>query len=170
MRASGSDVLKGALAGAAAGLVASLVMNQFQGLWSKMAEAQSGGDDEDEGSDEEPATTKAADMAAEIATGEPVPEPLRKFADPVVHYSTGAVVGAVYGALAEMWPGVTKGGGAAYGGLVAIGLDEGVVPALGLGPGPLETPPSTHLYGLSSHVVFGWALEAVRRFVRPAFD
>ena len=168
MRASGSDVLKGALAGAAAGLVASLVMNQFQSLWSKMAEGGSGGDDDS--GDDEPATTKAADLAAEIATGEPVPQPLRKWADPVVHYSTGAVVGAVYGALAEVWPQVTKGGGAAYGGLVAIGLDEGVVPALGLGPGPLETQPKTHLYGLSSHVVFGWALEGARRFVRPALN
>ena len=167
MRATAADVLKGAAAGAAAGLVASLVMNQFQSLWSKLAEANSGGE-EDSGDDEEPATTKAADMAAEIAPGEPVPEPLRKYADPVVHYTTGAVVGAVYGALAEVWPKITKGGGAAYGGLVAIGLDEGVVPALGLGPGPLETPPSTHMYGLSSHVVFGWALEATRRFVRPA--
>ena len=168
MRASGADVLKGAVAGAAAGLVASLVMNQFQSLWSKMAEARSGDDEEE--ADEEPATTKAADLASETVAGEPVPEPLRRWADPVVHYSTGAVVGAVYGALAEVWPKVTKGGGAAYGGLVAIGLDEAVVPALGLGPSPLETPPSTHMYGLSSHVVFGWALEAARRFIRPALN
>ena len=169
MRAS--NIVRGAVAGAAAGLVASFVMNEFQGLWSAVSKAGSSGEEDDDGgSDEEPATTKAADMAAEIATGEPVPEPLRKYADPAVHYFTGAMVGLVYGALAEVWPQVTKGGGAAYGGLVAVGLDEGVVPALGLGPGPLETPPATHAYGFSSHFVFGWALEAARRFIRPALD
>ena len=165
MRAS--NIVRGAVAGAAAGLVASWVMNEFQGLWSAVSKAGSNGEDDDSG-DDEPATTKAADMAAEIATGEPVPEPLRKYADPVVHYATGAMVGLVYGALAEVFPQVTKGAGAAYGGLVAVGLDEGVVPALGLGPGPTETPPSTHVYGFSSHFVFGWALEAARRFIRPA--
>ena len=164
----GSNIVKGAVAGVAAGLVASFVMNQFQSLWSAMAEAGSGGDDEQ--SDEEPATTKAADKAAEAVTGEPVPEPLRKYADPAVHYATGAMVGLVYGALAEVFPQVTKGGGAAYGGLVAVGLDEGVVPALGLAPPPTEVPPGKHMYGLSSHVVFGWALEASRRFLRPALD
>jgi putative membrane protein len=166
-----SDIVKGALAGAAAGLVASWVMNEFQGLWSAVAKAGEDRKEDDEPEeDDEPATTKAADLAAETVTGEPVPEPLRKYADAVVHYTTGAMVGAVYGALAEVWPGITKGRGAAYGGMVAVGLDEGVVPALGLGPGPLETPPETHAYGFSSHFVFGWALEAARRFVRPALD
>ena len=165
MRASTGDVLRGLAAGAAAGLVASWVMNEFQSFWTAVAKP-GGKDDEDEGSDDEPATTKAADLAAEIATGEPVPEPLRKYADPVVHYATGAAVGAIYGALAEVFPKVTKGGGAAYAGIVALGLDEGLVPALGLGPKPSETPAKTHLYGLSSHVVFGWAMEAARRFIR----
>ena len=165
MSRRGGDVLKGLAAGAAAGLVASWVMNEFQSFWTAVAKPAGDGEGDDSSADE-PATIKAADLAAEIATGEPVPEPLRKYADPVVHYATGVAVGAIYGALAEVFPKVTKGGGAAYAGLVALGLDEGLVPALGLGPKPSETPAKTHLYGLSSHVVFGWAMEAARRFIR----
>jgi len=160
------NVFKGLVAGALAGAAASYVMERFQAAWSK-AEEKTGGAGGSGGS-EEPATVKAADRVAVAATGNPVPPAYRDQAGEVVHYATGAGLGAVYGALSEILPGMTFGFGAAYGAAVAVGLDEGLVPKLGLGKQPAETPPSTHAYGLASHLVYGLTLEGVRRVVRAA--
>jgi uncharacterized membrane protein YagU involved in acid resistance len=75
-------------------------------------------------------------------------------------------VGAVYGLLAEIAPGPTFGLGAAYGAAVALGLDEALVPALGLAKSAKETPPSQHAYSLASHLVYGVTLEGARRVLR----
>lgn len=157
------DVFKGAVAGALAGLAAGYVMERFQAWWGEQ-EAKAGGGSSDDAS--EPSTVKAADRVSMAVTGHPVPPARRDAAGEAVHYTTGAGVGAVYGALAEIAPATTFGFGAAYGAAVALGLDETVVPALGLGKGPRETPPSEHAYGLASHLVYGLALEGSRRIVR----
>ncbi len=154
------DTLKGAAAGILAGLAAAYVMEQFQNAWA----AQQGG--QDSGSDEEPATSKLADKASRSLLGRPLSRRDKDKADPAVHYATGAALGALYGFLAEDAPGVTTGAGTVYAGVVAIGLDDGLVPLLGLGPSPEETPPETHLYALASHLVFGVALESARRLLR----
>ena len=159
------DVMKGALAGAAAGLLASFVMNQFQAVWSKAEEELSGGEDEGEGGDE-PSTVKAADKVARATTGDPLPEEAKEPAGQAVHYTTGLVLGAIYGGLAELAPAVTAGYGAAYGTAVNLVLDEAIVPALGLGPSPFKTPLKTHAYGAASHSVFGLVLEIGRRLIR----
>lgn len=157
------DVFKGAIAGALAGLAAGYVMERFQAWWSEQ-EAQAGASSSHDASD--PSTVKAADRVSMAVTGHPVPPAQRDAAGEAVHYTTGAGVGAVYGALAEIAPATTFGFGAAYGAAVALGLDETIVPALGLGKGPGETPPSQHAYGLASHLVYGLALEGSRRIVR----
>ena len=149
------DPLRAAAGGILAGLIAGAVMNAFQSAWS--AASGSGG------SDEEPTTTKAADKAARALTGEPLPEPLRKPADPIVHYGLSALLGLGYGLAAETLAPVRAGFGTGFGLGTALLLDEAAVPALGLSPPPDETPLSTHVYGLASHLVFGVALEAARR-------
>ncbi len=161
-----SDIAKGALVAAAAGLLASFIMNQFQTAWTTGDKQLSNGDEEE--ADEEPATVKAADQAARAATGRPLPEAAKKPAGQAVHYATGALLGGIYGALAEVFPVVTSGFGAAYGTVVNLVLDEAVVPALGLGPSPFEVPLKTHAYGAASHSVFGVALELGRRAARSA--
>ena len=148
------DPLRAAVGGIAAGLIAGAAMNGFQALWT----AASGGR-----SDEEPATTKAADKAARALTGEPLAAPLRTLADPTVHYGLSAALGVAYGLAGEAaeWPRVGFGSGF---GVATWGvLDEAAVPALGLAPPPTETPLATHAYALVSHLVFGVALEASRR-------
>jgi putative membrane protein len=162
-----SDILKGALAGAAAGLLAAFVMNNFQTAWTTAEKKLSKGEDDggDDGGDE-PATVKAADKVARTATGKPLPEKAKAPAGQAVHYATGAVLGGVYGALAEVVPMITTGFGAAYGALVNLVLDDGIVPALGLGPNPFETPLKTHAYGAASHSVFGVVLELGRKTLR----
>ena len=151
------DLPRAAVAGILAGLVAGAAMNGFQAIWSDTTGQTSEG---------EPTTTKAADKLAVAATGDKVPEPLRKAADPAVHYATAAILGLAYALAAEVWRPVTTGAGTVFGAATAAVLDEALVPALGLAPPPIATPPATHAYALASHLVFGIALEGVRRGLR----
>ena len=155
--AGSRDLPKGIVAGVAAGLAAAFVMNRFQSLWTALAKPKSDG----EGGD--PSTLKAADHVSRTLSGQPVPEPARKLASSATHYIVGAVLGGVYGAAAEFFPGVTGGLGVRYGGAAWLAADEMIVPLLGLAPPPTETKLATHAYGFVSHAVFGIALEASRR-------
>lgn len=151
------DFARAAFSGILAGLAAGAVMNGFQAVWSEATGKRSEGD---------PTTVKAADKLAEATTGERVPGPYRKAADPAVHYTTAGVLGLIYGLAAEAdWP-VTFGFGTLFGAATAAVLDEGLIPLLGLAPPPTETAPATHAYAVASHVVFGGALEAARGLLR----
>ena len=149
-------------AGVAGGLVASLAMDLFQRA-AASAFGQSGSNDD-------PATVKAADSAKTLVTGDAVTQKHRETAGSVVHYVTGAALGAGYALAARRWPQTTAGFGLAYGIGVATLLDDAAVPAFGWGPSPIETPPSTHAYGLASHAVFGLALEGTRRGIAAALN
>ena len=153
--AGGRDFPKGVLAGVVAGLAAAFVMNEFQSLWSALTKS------EDDGA--APTTLKAADRVSEALAGEPVPAPARDLAASSAHYLTGAVMGGLYGAAAEYFPGVTKGVGAGYGGAAWLAADEVIVPLLGLAPRPSKTKLMEHAYGFASHAVYGFTLEFVRR-------
>jgi putative membrane protein len=145
----------GLLAGVAAGLVASAAMAAFQAQAQKLLPDQGGSDDD-------PATVKAADQVSQAAIGDPVPEPYREQAGQAVHYIVGGVLGGIYGVLTEYQPEASSGFGSAYGIATAALLDEAAVPAVGLGPTPAETPLSTHAYGAASHLVYGFVLEGIR--------
>ncbi len=146
----------GLAAGIAAGLVASAAMAAFQSQAAKLLP--------DEG-DEGPATVKAADAASKAVIGDPVPEPYREPAGQAVHYIVGAVLGGIYGVVAEYRPEARSGFGSAYGIATSALLDEGAVPAAGLGSAPQDTSLSVHAYGAASHLVYGWVLEGVRRLL-----
>jgi uncharacterized membrane protein YagU involved in acid resistance len=68
--------------------------------------------------------------------------------------------------LSEVAPGPTFTLGAVYGVAVALGVDEVLVPALGLSRPAREVPPSQHAYNLASHLVYGVTLEGARRILR----
>ena len=145
------------LAGIAGGIVASVAMDLFQKGFAAVVDVGGGNDD--------PATVKAADRVSEAVTGEPVTQKRRESAGQLVHYATGAALGAGYALAARVWPETTAGFGTAFGVGVATLLDDVAVPAFGWGPAATETPPVMHAYGLASHIVFGAALEGTRRFV-----
>ncbi len=147
----------GLLAGVAAGLVASAAMAAFQAQAQKLLP--------DNGGEEDPATVKAADAASEAVIGDPVPEPYREAAGQAVHYVTGAVLGGIYGLIAEYKPEASAGFGSAYGIATAALLDEAATSAAGLAPPPTETPLATHAYSGASHLVYGWVLEGVRALI-----
>ncbi|RYE02499.1 MAG: DUF1440 domain-containing protein [Sphingomonadales bacterium] len=147
----------GLLAGVAAGLVASAAMAAFQAQAQKLLP--------DNESEDDPATVKAADKLSEAVTGGPVPAPDREGAGQAVHYVTGAVLGGIYGVLTEYRSEASTGFGSAYGVITSALLDETLVPAADLGPGPEETSLATHAYGAASHLVYGWVLEGVRALI-----
>jgi hypothetical protein len=142
-------------AGLAGGLVASLAMNLYQGAAASLFGQG--------GSNEDPATVKAADSAKAAAGARPVSQKRRAEAGSLVHYTVGAALGVGYALLVLHWPGATLGFGVAFGLVVALVLDDMVVPAFGWGAWPWQTPLATHAYGLTSHIVFGAVLEGVRR-------
>jgi putative membrane protein len=160
------NIFKGLVAGALAGAAASWVMERFQEQWL-LREGDAGETPGNIGAlGAEPATMRAADAVAEAVTGALVPADRREIAGEAMHYATGAGVGGVYGVLAEIAPGPTFGLGAVYGVAVALGVDEALLPALGLSKPAREIPPSQHAYNLASHLVYGVTLEGARRIIR----
>jgi putative membrane protein len=181
------NALKGLVAGSLAGLVASAVMNEFQGLWSKLAEGekrshgaqsrQRGGPDSGIGRQlqelgkDNPDDTAPMRVANAVAVGlsnrELTPSE-KETSGTALHYAFGISTGALYGVGAEFMPMITAGWGVPFGISVWLGADEGVVPALGLSKSPKEYPLSVHAYSLASHAVYGLTTELVRRAIRRA--
>lgn len=174
-------VLKGLVAGLVGGLVASWTMNRFQDFWMKcsasddLAGGQSKQSEDPEeqqaanaGENQDDTTVKAASAISEKIFGHTLTKDEKKIAGTSVHYSLGTGVGGLYGAVAEIAPEVTIGGGLPFGAAFWLLVDETAVPLLRLSKGPTEYPVSTHFYALTSHLVYGLTAELVRRFVRKA--
>jgi hypothetical protein len=187
------DVWKGFAAGLIGGLVASWTMNRFQGVWSKLAKGIESWQDNQfqnvwgefadgvEGShgkrgsqadlhpeDQDDTTVRAASAVSEGLFGHKLTPSEKKVGGTAVHYVLGTGVGGLYGATAEIAPKVTALVGLPFGAVFWLVVDEGAVPLLGLSKGPTAYPPSTHVYALSSHFVYGLTAEVVRRAVRKA--
>lgn len=149
-------------AGAVAGVAATAATSLFQAIAAPVL-GQDGGD-------KDPANVQAADSVSEIATGAPVDRPYRQGAGSLVHYATGIALGVGYAVAASRAPAVTRGFGVPFGLGVALVLDDLLVPALGWGDWPQDTPAATHAYSLSTHAVFGAVLEGGRRATVVALD
>jgi len=159
-------VLKGLAAGLVGGLVASWTMNRFQELWFSVADKGQSSAPGDEEPDD--TTVRTASAISEGLFDHKLTTTEKKIAGPAVHYSLGTGVGGLYGAVAEVAPGVTAGAGLPFGAAFWLVVDEGAVPILGLAKGPTAYPLSTHVYALTSHFVYGLTTELVRRSVRNA--
>jgi putative membrane protein len=162
-----TDIMKGLLAGVAGGLLASFLMEQFQVAWSAASAAISS-EKKGGGRKADPTTVKAANLVSEKITGRKIPADYKPIAGEAVHYGMGASAAAVYGVLAEVAPVVTVGDGVGFGTGLWLLADELAVPKAGLSKPPKEVPLTSHVYGLASHLVYGWITETVRRAVRRA--
>ncbi|MGC2638029.1 MAG: DUF1440 domain-containing protein [Acidobacteriaceae bacterium] len=176
---NGKHVLRGILAGAGAGLAASWVMNVFMaGPGQKLHEALESEDEKanervqelqrkQRGEPKEDATMKAADALVATATGgQHLSMEGRQKGGPIVHYGFGALVGGLYGGLAEYSGAVKSGFGTAFGGALFAGADLGAVPALKLSPPPSEWPASSLATPFAGHLVYGATTELLRRVLR----
>jgi uncharacterized membrane protein YagU involved in acid resistance len=84
-------------------------------------------------------------------------------AQQVIHYGFGAGLGVAYTAAAGRLPVVSRGRGALAGLAIYAGTHGSLLPALGIQKPPWRLPPAPVLWEATSHVVFGAALEGVRR-------
>jgi hypothetical protein len=99
-------------------------MDQFQALLSKASEElkcnRSAGSSEEQASNKpseaesEDATMKAAEKISETLLGIKLSTEQKKKAGPAVHYFFGAVVGGLYGVVAEHFPSTTIGDGVPF--------------------------------------------------------
>jgi putative membrane protein len=188
-----NDLWKGLAAGIVGGLVASWTMNRFQDVWSKLAKGIESGQDnqfqnvwgelaggverstgkggpqaDSQTEVQDDTTVRAASAVSEGLFGHKLTPSQKKVGGTAVHYVLGTGVGGLYGATAEIAPKVTAGVGLPFGAVFWLVVDEGAVPLLGLSKGPTAYPPSTHVYALSSHFVYGLTAEVMRRAVRKA--
>lgn len=164
-------LVRGVLAGVAGGLVASWVMNEFSStLGQKLSKAVETPEEQEtlkQQSDGEDATMKAADKITETVTGgRHLTHEQRETGGPIVHYSFGALMGGLYGGLAEYAPFTTAGFGTTFGTALFAGADLFGVPAAGLGRWPGEYPVSSLANPLAAHLVYGATAELVRRVAR----
>ena len=164
-------IVRGILAGVAGGLVASWVMNEFAAtLGPKLSKAVETPAEQrllEMESDGEDATMKLADKIVETVTGgQHLTHEQREIGGPIVHYGFGAVMGGVYGALAEYSPAARSGFGTTFGGILFATADLFGVPAAKLGRWPGQYPTSSLAAPLTEHLIYGATTELVRRLVR----
>ena len=85
-------------------------------------------------------------------------------------WAEGALVGAAYGAVAELYPAATAKDGAGFGMALASIKQEGALSALGFAAAPAARNAREHTREVTLHVVYGIVTETVRRFVRRMLD
>src|SRR3954467_9947547 len=85
-----------------------------------------------------------------------------------IHYGFGAGLGVAYSVAAKRWPLVSRGRGALAGLAIYAGTHASVLPALGIQRPPWRLAPAAVLWESMSHVVFGAALDGLRRAVEGA--
>lgn len=163
---NGLRLVSGVVAGVTGGLFASWVMNKFMekvnghldNQRSQVAHGQEAKED---------ATMKTADaIVSTVTRGRHLSFEEKQTGGPIVHYAFGAIMGGVYGALAEYSPAATRGFGTAFAGALFAGADLVAVPALKLSGSEAEAPASSLVTPFAAHLAYGVATEGVRRVVR----
>jgi putative membrane protein len=174
-------LVRGLLAGAGAGLAASWAMNVFMaGPGAKLHEALETGEEQQQEREQEQrrqkrgepkidATMKAADALTATATGgQHLSLGGKQKGGPIVHYGFGALMGALYGGLAEYSATVRSGLGTGFGTALFAGADLVAVPALHLSRPLKEFPAKSLAPPFAAHLVYGVTTELLRRALRAA--
>ncbi|HEY9448575.1 MAG TPA: hypothetical protein VIQ60_02440 [Gemmatimonadaceae bacterium] len=80
----------------------------------------------------------------------------------------GIVAGAAYALQRDRVPSAAAGRGVLFGTAFFLLIDEGLVYALWLTPGPREVPWQSHARGLAGHLVYGAAAEGALSLIEGA--
>jgi len=167
------NIGKALLVGLVGGLAASWTMNRFQDVWLAVKSPDGSNEKETERGetdalteDQDDTTVRAASAVSERLLDHKLTPEEKKIAGPAVHYAIGAAGGIAYCVASEFFPKVARGLGLPYGTAFWLVVDEAMVPLLRLSKGPTAYPPSTHIYALASHLVFGATIEGARRILR----
>ena len=163
--------VRGILAGVAGGLVAGWLMNVWSaGPGAAIAKELESPEEQiqlAEMSDGEDATMKTADaLVSALEGGRHLTHEQREQGGPIVHYAYSAIMGGLYGGLAEYLPVVRSGFGTTYATALFAGGDLIAVPALGLSKPLSAYPPASYAGPFTAHLVYGVTTEFVRRVVR----
>ncbi len=145
-----SKVFAGVLAGAIGGLAGSAAKIASEAVYPPRTLGQ----------------TPPPVVLAERIAGHPLSHSQQLISMEAIHWTFGAVVGAVYGGAAEVLPIVRLGYGVAFGLVLQQFTQESAVPQLGLDKPPLQQPLREHASEFVSHGFYGLATELVRRFIR----
>ena len=146
------NLLKGAVAGLIGGLIATAAKTAAERMYPPRTH----------GEPEPPAV-----MAEKL--GAPKAETTQKKAvQEGIHWTFGALAGAAYGVMAELYPQVTAKGGATFGLALMTVTHEGALPALGLAATPEKQEGRERRSEMATHVVYGIVCETVRNLVRKA--
>ena len=140
--------------GLIAGLVAGLVATAAKSLAEKIYPPRTQGEPE------------PPELLAEKLAGHPLDEDPEKVASEAIHWGFGALTGAAYGALAEVYPAATAKEGASFGLALMSLTHETALPAMGLSAPPEEQTAREHTSEASTHVLYGVVAEKVRKLVR----
>ena len=101
-----------------------------------------------------------------LMSTEPLSEEEEEVSVRAIHWGFGALVGGVYGAIAEYQPAITNKLGASFG-LTLCGITHAsALPILGLTESPENQPVREHASELVTHAIYGVTTEVVRRTAR----
>lgn len=100
----------------------------------------------------------AAEKIANLV-GESLTDEQRESYGQRLHWALGAAAGVGYTLLRDRIPITSAARGLLFGATFFLLMDEGLVYALGLTPGPSNFPWQTHARGLAGHLAFGAAAE-----------
>jgi putative membrane protein len=145
------SIAKGIIIGLVAGLVGSAVKVAAEAVYEPRTLGQ----------------TPPPLVLAERIAGHPLAHPTATIQ--AIHYTFGALTGAVYGAAAEVAPIVTVGFGSVFGIVLQLCTHETLVPMAGLDKPAPQQPMREHLSEFFSHILFGIGTEATRRILRKRF-
>jgi hypothetical protein len=155
----GEDLIKGAIAGAVATWVMGKVtgaLYQREDRWARRRE--------DDARSGKTAYGVLAEKAAG-AMGATLNDQSREHYGAAAHWALGMGAGAIYAVLRRRFHAVGRAVGMGFGTMFWAAVDEGVVPALGLTPGPRAFPWQTHARGLAGHLTFGTVTDGTLRLL-----
>jgi hypothetical protein len=155
----GRDLLKGAIAGAVATWVMGKVTSYMYEREDRVARQE-----EDEARGGLTAYEAAAERAAGAA-GTTLHPTQRQELGSAIHWALGIGAGATYAVLRRRVQVFGAGAGTAFGTAFWAFLDEGLVPALGLTPGPAAFPWQAHARGFVGHLTFGTVTDGTLRLL-----
>lgn len=144
------SLLKGAIAGLVGGLLATAAKSAAEKLYPPRTH----------GEPEPPA------VLAEKAGQPSLETPTKKAIEEGIHWGFGALAGAAYGVIAELYPQVTARQGITFGLALMTVTHEGALPALGLAASPEKQEGRERRSEMATHVVYGVVCETVRGVVR----
>jgi putative membrane protein len=163
-----------AIAGAIGGLAGTLAMNYAQRVWTLAVDEQppvsAAGKHDARDWQERSECQNSNELAAQAIARATLHRSLTRrelsIAAPLVHFSFGAAVGALYGALSV--PLHSK-SGVALGIALWLAADEIAMPLMGLSRSTARRPLEMHVQSLASHLVYGTVTERVRSIIRPSY-